>query len=131
MTRRLVEQDEVLAVFPAPGNADQHAVRKYLNERKVPAIVHRVGRDQVGRFRKISPGPSAGNPTINGAQIYAKYLLATKPNAKVGILYQNDDSGKDYVKDSGKVLETRPQHDRARKIHMRSAIPPSIRRLSR
>jgi branched-chain amino acid transport system substrate-binding protein len=98
MTRRLVEQDEVLAVFQPLGTPTSTAVRKYLNERKVPQLFIASGATKWADPKNF-PWTIGWQPNYQTeGQIYAKYLLANKPNAKVGILYQNDDSGKDYVK---------------------------------
>jgi len=98
MTRRLVEQDEVLAVFQPLGTPTSTAVRKYLNERKVPQLFIASGATKWADPKNF-PWTIGWQPNYQTeAQIYAKYLLANKPNAKIGILYQNDDSGKDYVK---------------------------------
>ena len=98
MTRRLVEQDEVLAVFQPLGTPTSTAVRKYLNERKVPQLFIASGATKWADPKNF-PWTIGWQPNYQTeGQIYAKYLLAAKPNAKVGILYQNDDSGKDYVK---------------------------------
>jgi branched-chain amino acid transport system substrate-binding protein len=98
MTRRLVEQDEVLAVFQPLGTPTSTAVRKFLNEKKVPQLFIASGAtkwaDPVNFPWTIGWQPNYQTES----RIYAKYILANKPNAKIGILYQNDDSGKDYVK---------------------------------
>jgi branched-chain amino acid transport system substrate-binding protein len=98
MTRRLVEQDEVLLVFQSLGTAHNSAVQKYLNTKKVPQLFIATGAT-----RWNDP---QGNPWTMGWQpnyqtettIYAKHILKEKPNAKIGVLYQNDDYGKDYLK---------------------------------
>jgi branched-chain amino acid transport system substrate-binding protein len=98
MTRRLVEQDEVLLVFQSLGTAHNSAVQKYLNTKKVPQLFIATGATRWN-------DPS-GNPWTMGWQpnyqtettIYAKHILKEKPNAKIGVLYQNDDYGKDYLK---------------------------------
>jgi len=96
--RELVESERVLGFFGSVGTTPNIAVAKYLNDRKVPHLL-------------ISSGaPRWGDPKMNKwstpfyilqtteAQIVAKYLLSTKPDAKVGVLYQNDDYGKGYLK---------------------------------
>ncbi len=96
--RELVESERVLGFFGSVGTTPNIAVAKYLNDRKVPHLL-------------ISSGaPRWGDPKMNKwstpfyilqtteAQILAKYLLSTKPDAKVGVLYQNDDYGKGYLK---------------------------------
>jgi ABC-type branched-subunit amino acid transport system substrate-binding protein len=96
--RKLVEGDEVLATFQIIGTPPNAAVQKYLNDRKVPQLLASTGAT---RFTdpKNFPWTIAFNPNYQSeAHIYASYILANYPNAKIGILYQNDDLGKDYVK---------------------------------
>jgi branched-chain amino acid transport system substrate-binding protein len=98
MVRRLVEQDDVLLLFQSLGTAHNSAVQKYLNTKKVPQLFIATGAS-----RWNDP---QGNPWTMGWQpnyqtettIYAKHILKEKPNAKIGVLYQNDDYGKDYLK---------------------------------
>ena len=97
--RKLVESDEVLLVFKSLGTPPNSAIHKYMNTQEGAAAVRRDRRHQVERSRRTSRGPWAGSPTTRPkARIYAKYILKNKPNAKIGILYQNDDYGKDYLK---------------------------------
>ena len=96
--RKLVESDEVLSTFQIIGTPPNAAVQKYLNEKKVPQLLASTGAT---RFTdpKHFPWTIAFNPNYQSeAHIYAKYILANHPNAKIAILYQNDDLGKDYVK---------------------------------
>jgi branched-chain amino acid transport system substrate-binding protein len=96
--RKLVEGDEVLTTFQIIGTPPNAAVQKYLNEKKVPQLLAGTGAT---RFTdpKNFPWTIAFNPNYQSeAHIYAKYILANYPNAKIAILYQNDDLGKDYVK---------------------------------
>ena len=96
--RKLVESDEVLTTFQIIGTPPNAAVQKYLNDKKVPQLLASTGAT---RFTdpKNFPWTIAFNPNYQSeAHIYAKYILANYPNAKIGILYQNDDLGKDYVK---------------------------------
>ena len=96
--RKLVESDEVLTTFQLIGTPPNAAVQKYLNDKKVPQLLASTGAT---RFTdpKNFPWTIAFNPNYQSeAHIYAKYILANHPNAKIGILYQNDDLGKDYVK---------------------------------
>jgi branched-chain amino acid transport system substrate-binding protein len=98
MVRRLVEQDEVLLLFQTLGTAHNSAVQKYLNAKKVPQLFVATGATKWN--------DAQGNPWTMGWQpnyqtettIYAKHILKEKPNAKIGVLYQNDDYGKDYLK---------------------------------
>ena len=96
--RKLVESDEVLTTFQIIGTPPNAAVQKYLNDKKVPQLLASTGAT---RFTdpKHFPWTIAFNPNYQSeGHIYAKYILANHPNAKIAILYQNDDLGKDYVK---------------------------------
>jgi len=96
--RKLVESDEVLTTFQLIGTPPNAAVQKYLNEKKVPQLLAGTGAT---RFTdpKHFPWTIAFNPNYQSeGHIYAKYILANHPDAKIAILYQNDDLGKDYVK---------------------------------
>ena len=96
--RKLVEGDEVLTTFQIIGTPPNAAVQKYLNEKKVPQLLASTGAT---RFTdpKNFPWTIAFNPNYQSeAHVYAKFILDNYPNAKIGILYQNDDLGKDYVK---------------------------------
>jgi branched-chain amino acid transport system substrate-binding protein len=96
--RKLVEGDEVLTTFQIIGTPPNAAVQKYLNDRKVPQLLASTGAT---RFTdpKNFPWTIAFNPNYQSeGHIYAKYILANHPSAKIAILYQNDDLGKDYVK---------------------------------
>lgn len=96
--RRLVEQDEVLFLFQTLGTPTNTAIWKYVNQKKIPHIFVATGATKWG--------DPEGHPWTMGWQpnyqtegkIYAAYILKHLPNAKIGILYQNDDYGKDYVK---------------------------------
>jgi branched-chain amino acid transport system substrate-binding protein len=96
-TRKLVESDEVLLVFGSLGSAQNAAVQKYLNDKKVPQLFVATGATRFSdpvNFRWTTPA----NPSYQTeARVYGRYILANYPSAKIGILYQNDDLGKDYV----------------------------------
>ena len=95
--RKLVEGDEVLFTFQTIGTASNAAIQKYLNGKKVPQLLAVSG---ASRFSdpKNSPWSIGSNPGYQSeGRIYAKYILANHPNAKIGVLYQNDDLGRDYV----------------------------------
>jgi branched-chain amino acid transport system substrate-binding protein len=107
MVRRLVESDQVLTTFQLIGTPSNAAVQKYLNEKKVPQLLAATGAT---RFTdpKHFPWTIAFNPNYQSeGHIYAKYILANHPNAKIAILYQNDDLGKDYVKGLKDALGTK------------------------
>ena len=96
--RKLVESDQVALVFNVLGTPLNMSIRPYLNQKKVPTALHRRRRDRLQQSRPSIPGPWAGSPTCRPRPaFYAKDLLAKKPNAKVAVLYQNDDFGKDLL----------------------------------
>jgi branched-chain amino acid transport system substrate-binding protein len=96
--RKLVESDEVLLVFQSLGTPSNSAIHKYMNAKKVPQLFPATGATKWGDPKNF-PWTMGWEPNYQSeARIYAKYLLDKYPNAKIGILYQNDDYGKDYVK---------------------------------
>src|ERR1700722_14664265 len=95
--RKLIESDEVLLVFNALGTPTQTAVQKYQNAKKVPQLFLATGASK-WNDPKDFPWTMGFQPSYRvEARIFAKYILKTKPNAKVAIFYANDDFGKDYV----------------------------------
>jgi len=103
-TRRLVEQEEVLALFGSLGTAPQTAVHKYLNAKGVPQLLLNTGASK-WNDPKNNKWTMAGLPLYpTEARILAKHVVAVKPNAKIGILYQNDDFGRDFLGPFKKVL---------------------------
>ncbi len=98
MVRRLVEQDQVAFVFQTLGTPTNSAIHKYLNQAKVPHLFVATGATKWGDPEHF-PWTMGWQPTYQTeGHIYAQYVLKNVPNAKIGILYQNDDYGKDYVK---------------------------------
>ena len=96
--RRLVEQDEVLALFQTLGTPPNSAIHKYVNAKKVPHLLLATGATKWGDPKNF-PWTMGFNLSYQSeGEIYAKWLLKNKPNAKVAILYQNDDYGKDVLK---------------------------------
>src|SRR5579864_343821 len=97
-TRKLVEQDEVLAMFSSVGTAPNIAVQKYLNAKHVPQIFVSSGAtrwNDPGHF----PWTVGFNPTYElEGKLYAQYILKTKPDAKIAVIAPNEDAGKDYVR---------------------------------
>jgi branched-chain amino acid transport system substrate-binding protein len=96
-TRKLVEQDEVLMMFGSLGTATNSAVQRYLNTKKVPQLFVLSGATKWAEPQKFPwtmPGMAAYE---SEGVVYAKYILQTKPDAKIAILSQNDDFGRDYV----------------------------------
>src|SRR5947207_1296280 len=98
MVRRLIEQDEVAFLFNTLGTPANSAIHKYMNQKKVPHLFVATGATKWGDPEHF-PWTMGWQPNYQTeSRIYAKWLMQTKPNAKIGILYQNDDYGKDYVK---------------------------------
>ena len=98
MVRRLVEQDQVLLLFQTLGTPTNSAIHKYVNQQKVPHIFIATGATKWGDPQNF-PWTMGWQPTYQAeAKIYAQYVMKNIPDAKVGILYQNDDYGKDYLK---------------------------------
>ena len=96
--RKLVESDEVLLVFQPLGTPSNTAIQKYMNSKKVPQLFVATGATKWGD-PKGNPWTMGWQPTYQAeGQIYAKYVMKNHPNAKIAILFQNDDYGKDYVK---------------------------------
>ena len=96
--RKLVESDEVLVVFNPLGTPSNTAIQKYLNSKKVPQLFVATGATKWNDPKNF-PWTMGWQPSYQSeAQIYAKWLLKEKPDAKIAILYQNDDFGKDYLK---------------------------------
>ncbi len=95
--RKLVEQEKVLLMFQPLGTPPNSAIHKYMNAKKVPQLFVATGAGKWGNPKQF-PWTMGWQPAYPGeAQIYATYLLNNKPDAKVAILYQNDDYGKDYL----------------------------------
>jgi branched-chain amino acid transport system substrate-binding protein len=98
MARKLVEQDEVLFIFNVLGTPTNSAIHKYMNQQKVPQLFNATGATKWGD-PKAYPWTIGWQPSYQSeAYIYAQHILDTKPNAKIGIIYQNDDYGRDYLK---------------------------------
>ena len=98
MVRRLIEQDEVAFLFNTLGTPTNSAIHKYMNQMKVPQLFVATGATKWGDPQNF-PWTMGWQPTYQAeGHIYAQYVLKNVPNAKIGILYQNDDYGKDYVK---------------------------------
>jgi branched-chain amino acid transport system substrate-binding protein len=112
VVRQLVEQDKVLCLFNTLGTPSNTAIQKYMNQKKVPQLYVATGASKWGRPKEF-PWTMGYQPDYHTeAVIYAKHLLANVKDAKVGVLMQNDDFGKDYVdgfkeglgKDADKVI---------------------------
>src|ERR1700743_2373401 len=103
-TRRLVEQEEVLALYGSLGTAPQTAVHKYLNSKGVPQLLLNTGaskwndpKNNKWTMEGLPPYPTEG-------RVLAKHVLGVRPEAKIGILYQNDDFGRDFLGPFKKTL---------------------------
>ena len=96
--RKLVESDEVLLIFNALGTPPNSAIHKYMNAKKVPQLFVATGATKWNDPKEF-PWTMGWQPSYQSeTQIYAKYILKEMPNAKIAVLYQNDDYGKDYLK---------------------------------
>ena len=97
VVRRLVEQDEVACLSNTLGTAANTGFVKYINQKKVPHLFVGSGADKWGNYKDF-PWSIGWQPSYRTeSQIYVAYIKKERPNAKIGILYQNDDFGKDYV----------------------------------
>jgi branched-chain amino acid transport system substrate-binding protein len=105
--RRLVEEDKVAFLFNTLGTPTNSAIVRYLNQKQVPHLFVATGAAKWGDY-KLYPWTTGFQPDYRTeAQIYAKYILQQKPDAKVAVLYQNDDFGKDYLVGLRQVLGDR------------------------
>jgi len=96
--RKLVEEDGVLALFQTLGTPSNSAIHKYVNAKKVPHLFIATGATKWGDPKNF-PWTIGFQPSYQiEAKIYATYILKNKPDAKIAVLYQNDDYGKDYLK---------------------------------
>ena len=106
-TRRLVEQEGVLFMFQMLGTPTSIAARKYLNAAKVPQLFTASGATAWTDYQHY-PWTIGWQPNYQTeAHVYARYILDNKPDAKIAILYQNDDFGKDYIKGLRDVLDAK------------------------
>ena len=97
-THKLVEQDEILADIGSLGTPTNSAIQKYLNSKKVPHLLISTGAGKWNDPKNFPWTTPFYPPYEQEAQIYAKYVLKELPTAKIGVLYQNDDFGKDYLR---------------------------------
>ncbi|MGB3866155.1 MAG: ABC transporter substrate-binding protein [Xanthobacteraceae bacterium] len=96
-TRKLVEQDEVAAILNPLGTPTGLAVRKYLNDKKVPQLFVGAGATLWGDYKHFPYSMGFQASYEAETAVYAKYVLKNKPDAKIALFYQNDDAGKDYA----------------------------------
>jgi branched-chain amino acid transport system substrate-binding protein len=124
-TRRLVEQDRVAFLFNQLGTPTNSAIHRYVNQRKVPHLFLATGADKWSNPREY-PWTMGWQPSYRTeARIYAKHFMAEKPNARVALLYQNDDFGKDYVNGVRDVLGP-ARFDSAVRLVSHEATDPTI-----
>ena len=98
MARKLVEQDQVLFLFQTLGTPSNTAIHKYMNMRKVPQLHVATGATKWNDPKNF-PWTMGWQPNYQTeGRVYAQHILKTRPDAKIGVLYQNDDYGKDYLK---------------------------------
>jgi len=96
--RKLVESDEVLLIFSSAGTPSNTAIQKYMNAKRVPQLFVQSGATKWNDPQNF-PWSMGWSPNYqNEARIYARYILREKPNARIAVIYQNDDYGKDYLK---------------------------------
>ena len=96
--RKLVEEEEVLLIFQSLGTPPNSAIHKYMNTKKVPHLFVATGATKWGDPKNF-PWTMGYQPNYQSeAQVFAAHILDTKPGAKIAVLYQNDDYGKDYLK---------------------------------
>ena len=95
--RRLVEDEQVAFLFQTLGTAPNLAIRQYLNDNKVPQLFVATGASMFADPERF-PWTIGYNPSYQTeARIYAKHILATRPDGKIAVLFQNDDFGRDYL----------------------------------
>jgi len=96
--RKLVEEEEEHFIFNPLGTPPNSAIHKYMNQKKVPQLFVATGATKWGDPKNF-PWTMGWQPSYQTeGKIYAAHILETNPNAKIGVLYQNDDYGKDYLK---------------------------------
>ena len=96
--RKLIESDEVLLIFQMLGTVPNAAAQKYLNQKKVPQLLASSGADRFSNYKEY-PWTMGFNASYQSeGHIFARYILDNHPNAKIAVIYQNGDYGKDYLK---------------------------------
>jgi branched-chain amino acid transport system substrate-binding protein len=98
MARKLVEQDQVLFLYQTLGTPSNTAIQKYMNMKKVPQLHVATGATKWNDPKDFHWTMGWQPNYQDEAKVYAKHILQTRPNAKIAVLYQNDDYGKDYLK---------------------------------
>ena len=127
LTKQLVEQDQVFAMFSGLGTQTQTSVRDYLNGKKVPQLFVATGATTFMADYSMHPWTIGWQPPYQGeGRIYAKDIIANHPNAKIAVLYQNDDYGQDYLKGLTDGLGSSASLIVAKESYDATAAPPTI-----
>jgi branched-chain amino acid transport system substrate-binding protein len=106
-TRKLVEEEHVALIFSSFGTAANSAIQKYLNDRRMPQLFVATNADRWSNYRDF-PWTMRWPPSGRSeAQVYARFILQSKPDTKIALLYQNDDFGRDYAAGIRDVLGDR------------------------
>jgi branched-chain amino acid transport system substrate-binding protein len=122
--RRLVEQDQVACLFSNLGTPTNSAILRYTNQRKVPNLFPSTGADKWSNYQEF-PWTIGFPPSYRiEAQLYARHILATRPEARIAILHQNDDFGRDYVHGVRDVLGAK--FEEATKVLSYESTDPTI-----
>jgi branched-chain amino acid transport system substrate-binding protein len=117
-TRQLVQQDNVFAIFNTVGTENNLAVRSFLNQAKVPQLFVGTGVSKIGRERGRYPWTMGYLPSfVAEGKLYGRYLLKTKPKARIAILYENSDYGTDLTAGLRKGLGARAKQIVATQAH--------------
>jgi branched-chain amino acid transport system substrate-binding protein len=104
--RKLIESDEVFLIFAPLGTATNAAIQRYMNTMRVPQLFVLSGASRWGDHEHF-PWTIGFQPSYRAeARVYASYILEQNPNARIGVLYQNDDFGRDYIQGLKDVLQT-------------------------
>jgi ABC-type branched-subunit amino acid transport system substrate-binding protein len=121
--RKLVESDEVFLMFASLGTASNAAIQKYMNNMKVPQLFVATGASRWGDPEHF-PWTIGWQPNYRAeARVYATYILQHHPNARLGVLYQNDDFGKDYVLGLKDILRDKYDKMVVSEISYETAMP--------
>ena len=123
-TRRLIEQEEVAFMFAMLGTGPNSAVVKYINDRKVPHLFLSVNGDKWGDFKSYPWTMPFAPSARTESQIFIKHALSQNPKAKIAILYQNDDLGRDFVAGAKDVLGA--QYDSVVKATSYEVTDPTV-----
>src|SRR4051794_2770896 len=128
ITHKFVEQDHAFAIVGGLGTEPQLAVRQYLNDNKVPQLFVATGATTFDRDYAQYPWTIGWQPDYEAeGAIYGKYVVANMPNAKIGVLYQNDDYGRDYLRGFKSGLRShQSQIVTAQPYDLSATTPPAV-----